>query len=38
MPSESVRIELERSALGVNVHWPLSTTGYCAAWLRGLLR
>ena len=37
-PSESIRIELKRGALGVNVLWPLSASGDCAAWLRELLR
>jgi len=37
-PSESIRIELKRGALGVNVLWPLSAAGDCAAWLRELLR
>ena len=36
--SESIRIELKRGALGVNVLWPLSAAGDCAAWLRELLR
>ena len=38
VPSESVRIELKRGSLGVNVLWPLSAAGDCAAWLRELLR
>ena len=38
MPNESIRIELKRGSLGVNVLWPLSATGDCAAWLRELLR
>ena len=37
-PSESIRIELKRGSLGVNVLWPLSAAGDCAAWLRELLR
>jgi transposase len=38
MPSESIRIELKRGSLGVNVLWPLSAAGDCAVWLRELLR
>ena len=38
VPSESIRIELKRGSLGVNVLWPLSAAGDCAAWLRELLR
>ena len=38
VPGESVRIELKRGSLGVNVLWPLSAAGDCAAWLRELLR
>ena len=38
MPSESIRIELKRGSLSVNVLWPLSATGDCTAWLRELLR
>jgi transposase len=37
-PSESIRIELKRGSLGVNVLWPLSAAGDCAAWLRELPR
>jgi transposase len=37
-PSESIRIELKRGLLGVNVLWPLSAAGDCAAWLRELVR
>ena len=37
-PSESIRIELKRGSFGVNVLWPLSAAGDCAAWLRELLR
>ena len=37
-PCESIRIELKRGAFGVNVLWPLSASGDCAAWLRELLR
>ena len=37
-PSESIRIELKRGSLGINVLWPLSAAGDCAAWLRELLR
>jgi transposase len=37
-PSESIRIELKRGSLGVNVLWPLSAAGDCATWLRELLR
>ena len=37
-PSQSICIELKRGALGVNVLWPLSAAGDCAAWLRELLR
>jgi len=37
-PSESIRVELKRGSLGVNVLWPLSAAGDCAAWLRELLR
>lgn len=37
-PNESIRIELKRGLLGVNVLWPLSAAGDCAAWLRELLR
>ena len=38
VPGESVRIEVKRGSLGVNVLWPLSAAGDCAAWLRELLR
>jgi transposase len=38
VPSQSIRIELKRGSLGVNVLWPLSAAGDCAAWLRELLR
>jgi transposase len=38
VPSENIRIELKRGSLGVNVLWPLSAAGDCAAWLRELLR
>lgn len=38
VPSQSIRIELKRGSLGVNVIWPLSAAGDCAAWLRELLR
>lgn len=37
-PRESIRIELKRGALSVNVLWPLSAAGDCSAWLRELLR
>jgi transposase len=38
VPSESIRIELKRGSLSVNVLWPLSAAGDCTAWLRELLR
>ena len=38
VPSESIHIELKRGSLGVNVLWPLSAAGDCAAWMRELLR
>ena len=38
VPTESIRIELKRGSLGVNVLWPLSAAGDCAAWLREVLR
>ena len=31
-------LELRRSAIAVNVTWPLSASGQCAAWLREILR
>jgi transposase len=37
-PTEAIRVELKRGALGVNVIWPLSAAGDCAAWLRELLQ
>ena len=36
--SESIRIELKRGALSVNVLWPRSAAGDFALWLRELLR
>jgi transposase len=36
--TEGIRIEIRRGALGINVIWPLSAAGDCAAWLRELLR
>jgi transposase len=38
VPSQSIRIELKRGSLCVNVLWPLSAAGDCSAWLRELLR
>jgi len=37
-PAEAIRVELKRGALGVNVIWPISRAGDCAAWLRELLQ
>ena len=36
--SESIRIELKRGALSINVLWPRSAAGDFALWLRELLR
>lgn len=36
--TQAIRVELKRGALGVNVVWPLSAAGDCAAWLRELLQ
>lgn len=37
-PLAGVRIELQREALKVTVHWPVSAASECAAWLREVLR
>jgi transposase len=37
-PTEAIRVELKRGALGVNVIWPISAAGDCASWLRELLQ
>ena len=33
-----IHLELRRGAIAVNVTWPLSASGQCAAWLREILR
>ena len=35
---DDIRLELRRGAIAVNVTWPLSASGQCAAWLREILR
>ena len=35
-PTEAIRVELKRGALGVNVIWPIAVAHECAAWLREL--
>lgn len=37
-PARDIRVEVRRGALQVNVSWPQSAGGDCAAWLRELLR
>jgi transposase len=37
-PTEAIRVELKRGALGVNVIWPISAAADCAGWLRELLQ
>lgn len=37
-PTEAIRVELKRGALGVNVIWPIAAAGDCACWLRELLQ
>jgi transposase len=37
-PTEAIRVELKRGALGVNVIWPISAAADCAGWLRELLK
>ena len=37
-PTQTIRLELKRVALGVSVVWPVSAATDCAAWLRELLR
>ena len=37
-PAQTIRVELKRGALGVNVIWPISAAAECAGWLRELLR
>jgi len=37
MPAD-IRLEIRRGAAVVNVTWPLSAAGQCAAWLREVLR
>jgi hypothetical protein len=34
----SIRIEVQRGAGRVQVHWPLAAAAECAAWLRGWLK
>lgn len=36
--ADGIRLELKRGSLAVNVVWPLSAAGDCAAWLRELLQ
>ena len=33
-----IHLELRRGAIAVNVTWPLSASGQCAAWLREILK
>ncbi|MEJ1126393.1 transposase [Variovorax sp. CCNWLW225] len=35
---DDIHLELRRGAIAVNVTWPLSASGQCAAWLREILR
>ena len=37
-PTQAIRVELKRGALGVNVIWPIAAARDCAAWLRELLQ
>lgn len=37
-PTEAIRVELKRGALGVNVIWPIAAAADCAGWLRELLQ
>jgi transposase len=37
-PTQAIRVELRRGALGVNVIWPISAAAECAGWLRELLQ
>lgn len=37
-PAQTIRVELKRGALGVNVIWPVSAAADCAGWLRELLQ
>ena len=39
-PAEAghIQLELRRGAIAVNVTWPVSASGQCAAWLREILR
>ena len=36
--TSDIHLELRRGAITVNVTWPLSASGQCAAWLREILR
>ncbi|MDP9962984.1 transposase [Variovorax beijingensis] len=36
--ANDIHLELRRGAIAVNVTWPLSASGQCAAWLREILR
>lgn len=36
--ASDIHLELRRGAIAVNVTWPLSASGQCAAWLREILR
>ncbi len=37
-PTQAIRVELRRGALGVNVIWPIAAAADCAGWLRELLQ
>jgi transposase len=37
-PTEAIRVEFRRGALGVNVIWPIAAAADCAGWLRELLK
>jgi len=36
--ASDIHLEIRRGAIAVNVIWPLSASGQCAAWLREILR
>src|SRR5687767_9965182 len=36
--ASDIHLELRRGSIAVNVTWPLSASGQCAAWLREILR
>ena len=38
MPTDEIRIELQRGATAIKVTWPSTAAADCAAWLRELLR